>query len=107
MKQILVTYTTKPEWAEENARLVSDVFSELHERAPGDLLTWSFAATMEPSCTSSAKKTERRPFPNSRRSAPFRRMSASGVATGRWPRASPSSARMAMSRTWIEVWTCR
>ncbi len=37
MKQILVTYTTKPEWAEENARLVSDVFSELHERAPGGL----------------------------------------------------------------------
>jgi len=37
MKQTLVTYTTKPEWAEENARLVGDVFSELHERAPEGL----------------------------------------------------------------------
>lgn len=37
MKQILATYTTKRESAEENARLVSDVFSELHERSPEGL----------------------------------------------------------------------
>ncbi|MFC5524154.1 hypothetical protein ACFPPA_00205 [Rhodanobacter ginsengisoli] len=37
MKQVLVTYATKPECAEENARLVGEVFAELHARAPRGL----------------------------------------------------------------------
>lgn len=34
MKQILVTYTTKPEFSDENAYLICDVFSELYLRSP-------------------------------------------------------------------------
>jgi hypothetical protein len=37
MKRTLVMYTTKPEHAEENARLIGNVFDELHTHAPEGL----------------------------------------------------------------------
>ena len=35
MKQTVVRYRTKPECAEENTRLIEEVFQELQARAPG------------------------------------------------------------------------
>jgi hypothetical protein len=37
MKRIVVRYKTKPDRAEENARLIEDVFKELQQRAPAGL----------------------------------------------------------------------
>jgi len=37
MKRMMVRYTTKPERADENARLIEKVFQELREKAPVDV----------------------------------------------------------------------
>lgn len=37
MKQVLISYTTKPERTEENARLIQDVVDELKVKAPAGL----------------------------------------------------------------------
>lgn len=37
MKTVVVRYQTKPDQADENARLVERVFEELNEHDPGDL----------------------------------------------------------------------
>jgi hypothetical protein len=37
MKQTLITYTTKPERSDENARLIQDVFDELRQTAASGL----------------------------------------------------------------------
>jgi hypothetical protein len=37
MKRMMVRYTTKPERADENARLIEKVFQELREKAPNDV----------------------------------------------------------------------
>ena len=37
MKQVLVRYKTKPEMVQENARLIEQVFQELHTKSPEGL----------------------------------------------------------------------